>query len=198
MQRKNVKAYECKIGSFYRFDYVSSSPRPEYADPIRVDMVQGRKLSLIAGVQADAGKRETVFAALLAETDKAGGLSDMQIRLADVDGKRPLIGKRRANKSAEQKDLEAAIDAEWQRLIGSKRTGATMETGEQAFYRQYKADKIQLSDAGKYYALLVSKTISKKGEILFTFLKTSPVTWSKAKLDGLSPDERGKLETVAA
>lgn len=194
MQRKDVKHYECKIGNFYRFDYVSSSPRPEYADPIRVDMVQARKLALIASVQADAAKRETTFAALLAETDKAGGLSDMQIRLADIDGKRP----KGARKSAEQKDLEAAIDAEWQRLIGNKRTGETMQTGEQAFYRQYKADKLELSDTGKHYALLVSKTVSKKGEILFTFLKTSPVTWSQAKLDALDKAERDKLETVAA
>ena len=197
MVRKNLRHYEMRIGNFYRFNYVSSTPKKEYADPIRIDMTSDVKLALIASVQGDAARRETVFAALLAETDKPSGLSDMQIRLDDMEAKRQAEkiakGLKKAPIPAEQKELQAAIDTEWQRLIGSKRTGKTMQTAEQPFFRQYKADKIELSENGKYYACLVSKTISKKGEIIFTFLKTSPVTWSKSEFDSLDDNQKKKL-----
>ncbi len=184
-----MKYQDMKIGGFYRFDYVSSSPEKTYKKPVKINLTDARRMELIASVQAKATEGEKRFCDLLAEADVKGGLTDMVLEHDKLESARP----KGAQRSARQVELEKAIKAEWQRIIGAKRDGSTMTTGEQFFYRQYKAPKIEQSDTGKIYGCLVSKTLSQSGEVLFTFLRLAPVKAEADKVDALDAAERAKV-----
>lgn len=196
-----MKYQDMKIGGFYRFNYVSQSPAREYKNPIRINLADARRMEIIASVQARAEAGEKSFKTLLAETDKPGGLTDMQLRLAKMDEAREADRvarglKKKANKTDEYKALEQAMKDEWQRLIGSTKTGSTMVTGERFFYRSYKAPRIEQAADGKIYGCLVSKSVLQNGEVSFTFLRLAPVRAEKEEVESLSETERAKLVPV--
>jgi hypothetical protein len=196
-----MKYQEMTIGGFYRFDYHSQTPPREYVNPVRINLTDARRMEIIASVQAQAKEGEARFKALLAEVDKPGGLTDMQLRLQKLDEEREAERiarglKKKPNKSQAYKDLEEAMKKEWHRLIGSKRDGSTMATGEKFFYRAYKAPRIEQKPDGKIYGCLVSKSILQNGEISFTFLRLSPVTVEKAEYESLPKAEQEKIILV--
>lgn len=196
-----MKYQDMKIGGFYRFNYVSQTPKREYKNPIRINLADARRMEIIASVQARAEAGEKSFKALLAETDKPGGLTDMQLRLAKMDEAREADRiarglKKKPNKTEEYKALEEAMKDEWHRLIGSKKTGETMVTGERFFYRAYKAPRIEQTSDGKIYGCLVSKSVLQNGEVSFTFLRLAPVRAEKEEVESLPETERAKLVPV--
>lgn len=197
-----MKYQDMKIGGFYRFNYESQSAAREYANPIRINLADARRMEIIASVQARAEAGEKSFKALLAETDKPGGLTDMQLRLQKMDEAREAEKiarglKKKPNKTEEYKALEEAMKAEWHRLIGDKRDGATMVTGERFFYRAYKAPRIEQSPDGKIYGCLVSKSVLQNGEVSFTFLRLAPVKAERDEVAALPETERAKIEVLA-
>lgn len=197
-----MKYQDMKIGGFYRFNYESQTAAREYANPIRINLADARRMEIIASVQARAEAGEKSFKALLAETDKPGGLTDMQLRLQKMDEAREAEKiarglKKKPNKTDEYKALEEAMKAEWHRLIGDKRDGATMVTGERFFYRAYKATRIEQAPDGKIYGCLVSKSVLQNGEVSFTFLRLAPVQAERDEVAALPETERAKIEVLA-
>lgn len=187
-----MKHQNMKIGSFVRFDYESQTPKKEYKKPVKINLTDARRMELIAGIQKNAEAGEKRFRELLAAVDVKGGLTDMTLEHAEIEKGRAKGGKR----SARQVELADMIKAEWARLIGSKRTGETMNTDRFGFYRQYKAERIDEKTDGKIYGCLVSKSISQSGEVLFTFLRMAPVTVEADKLAELPESERANILTV--
>lgn len=196
-----MRYQDMKIGGFYRFNYESQTPARDYKNPIKINLTDARRMEIIASVQARAVESEKAFKALLAETDKRGGLTDMQLRLAEMDAAREAEKiarglKKKLNKSDEYKALEEAMKAEWHRLVGDKRDGSTMVTGERFFYRSYKAPRIEQTPDGKIYGCLVSKSVLQNGEVSFTFLRLAPVRAERDEVESLPEAERAKLVQV--
>lgn len=187
-----MKHYDMEIGKFFRFNYESTSKPKNYKNPVKINLTDARRMEIIASVQKEAVDREKRFKALLAQADIKGGLTDLTLEHAKLESVRAKGGKR----SARQVELSTMIKAEWQKLIGSKRTGETMTTGEQFFYRQYKAERIEQNPEGEIYGCLVSKTISQSGEILFTFLRLAPATAEAEDVAALNPIESQKIVLV--
>jgi hypothetical protein len=187
-----MKHQDMEIGSFLRFNYESTSPQKKYKNPVKVNLADARRMEIIASVQKGAAEGEKRFKALLAQADVTGGLTDLTLEHAKLEAVRPKGGKR----TARQVELSDMIKAEWQRLIGSKKTGETMSTAEGGFYRQYKAERIEENPEGRIYGCLVNKSISQSGEILFTFLRLAPATVESEFLESLNEIERAKLVTV--
>lgn len=187
-----MKHQDMSIGEFLRFNYESKSKPKNYKNPVKVNLTDMRRMEIIADVQKRAADSEKRFKALLAQADVKGGLTDLTLEHAKLETARAKGGKR----STRQVELATMIKAEWQRIIGSKRTGETMSTAEQFFYRQYKAERIEQNPEGKYYGCLVSKSISQSGEILFTFLRMTPVSAESEAVSLLDAAESSKLVLV--